>query len=1462
MRTRFAAIKAIVVAAATGLAVLALPASPASALSPGVAFSADNLPTWQTNGVVYAVGESGGKVVAGGTFSQIRPPDGTSGTAQTRNALAVFNAQTGAPDSCQFTFALSGGTPTVRSVVTSDDGKTVYVGGNFSSINGTTVLRAAAIDLAACTVKAFRPTSISSYVYGMAIHGNTLYLAGAFQTIAGQPRQRFAAVNATTGALLPFVADADATGRAVAVSPDGGKVAIGGDFFNVNGAYSHSIAVVDSSSGSNLKTYGPGFIADTSVTKTIFSGDDGKFYVGNEGTGGGVFDGRLAVSWSTLDQVWRDTCLGATQAVLESNGTLYSASHAHDCNGNPVGGFQDGKRNYFNAQSAETAELYGWDPKANDGTGEGIGPRALVIAKGSNGKSYLWSGGEFTRINGAAQQGLTRFSSDDTGTVPTPVSVSEAMSDGTVQVRFRSVVDTDDSYLTYRVYRNGSATPIWEGKSNSLWWKRPQVTFVDKTVSAGTRYTYRVSATDGTNPSALSAASAATAVAPTADYASTVRGDLPSLYWPSSSSGTWVQDTSATSSNGTGMSGAAMGGATTSAAGAVTGDTTGSLSFDGADDYVWNDNLADGPNVYTVEAWINTTTTNGGKIIGYGNGRPFTGTNDLRTSSNYDRQIYMENDGRVRFGVYNGGTSTIRSAASLNDGGWHHVVGTQGASGMAFYVDGKKIGTNPTTFGQSYKGVWHVGGDNLSGWPDQPSSNFFAGRIDEVAIYPTVLAQKSVAKHYLAGGGQLSTNASPTDAYGKAIYDEDPTLFWRLGESSGSVAGDASYAGTNPGEYNSGVTKGETGVVQGNQAIRTPGNDSGTVATASSQVPTGAFSTEVWLNTTTTSGGKIVGFENSKTGNGNSYDKHIYMSDSGQVNFGTYVGYTSAVTSTQSYNDGKWHQAVGVLGSGGTTLYIDGVQVGHNDTTGAESGEGYWRLGGGSIGGWPGSPSSYYFDGKIDEFSVYDRALPASAIAQHYGLGVADTQAPTTPADVTATAAGSTVSLAWTASTDNNAVTGYRVYRGTSADFTPAEVNLVDEPTTTSSSLTLSPIGTTYYKVVAVDGAGNRSPASAASSVTVLDTDPPTTPGNVTATLQSADTVKVGWAASTDNQGVTSYGIYRGTDADFSPTAANKVGEVANTYIIESNVPPGTYYYKVVAFDAAGNVSGLSSGATVIVPAPPAPDTTAPTAPSGVTAVTTGSTIKVQWNASVDAVGVTGYSVYRGTSAGFTVSSGSKIADVTALEYSNTSLSAGTYYYKVTAMDAAGNVSSASNGASAAIAAPPVDPVTVTVPTKIDAMVYRVNPTTNYGSDSQLSSRGAGGNSPIESFLAFDLPAAPAGMVLGSATIKVRTSTDPTSGSVDKQTFDLVTGSWTETGVTWNTRPTTVIAKVGEVVDATATNTAYSGAGDVSILNNVLGQSATLRISSAGTDNSRLWSLNAPTVSYRPTLSLTFVAAP
>jgi hypothetical protein len=1386
----------------------------AQAFSPGVHFSAANSSTWQTNGVAWAIGQSHGKVIAGGTFTQVLPPEGGAGTPLSTNGLAILDAESGAPDSCQL--GLGSGTDTVRAITTSPDGNTVYIAGNFGSVGGVSVNRVAAIDVQACTVKSLRVSAISSTVRTLALKDNTLYMGGDFMSVAGSTRQRFAAVNATTGALLPWVANADAPGRGIGVSPDGTKVAIGGDFFAVNGAYSHSIAVVrgagETNPGSNLKTYPSGFIHNLSATKHIFSGNDGRFYISNEGTGGGVFDGRAAFSWSTLNEVWRDTCLGATQATYEYKGTLYSASHAHNCAVNGADGFQDGRRNYLLAQDAETAALRGWEPRASDGIGEGLGPRALTVATGRvTGKDYLWVAGEFDYINGKKQLGLTRFGPDNTYRPPVPAPVAEATSEGGVQVRWRSVVDTDDSELTYEVFRNGGSTPVWTGQASSVWWNRPQVSFVDNDVSPGTTYSYRVRARDTTNAGGLSATVTAQAKTPAASYASTVRADNPDLFLDSTMSGTatvsgtWVHDVGASASDTRRLHGLALQGVAQSTDSPVAGDPTGSLRFDGSNDYVWNDDWAFAPTTYSVEAWVKTNTTRGGKIIGYGSGRPRTSDGATQTSSNYDRHIYMENNGYVRFGVNSGTLTTLRSTSALNNNQWHHIVGTQGPGGMALYVDGTRVANNSVTQAQSYRGVWHVGGDTLaSSWASLPTSDYFGGLIDGAAVYGSALSAQQVTAHRnRALGTGDSTSPSTPSGLTSSVNQNDVTLSWGASTDNVGVTGYTVHRGTSP-DFTVGVA---TKVADTNAATRTLQDQ------------------DVAANTYYY---KVVARD--AAGNTSA------PSAAHQVNVVDSVAPTTP-TNLQANVSGS---NVALTWSGSSdTFGVAGYSVHRGTTAGFDA----------------TNPASKIAD--VTTTSYTDSSVPAGT--HYYKVVAKDAANNSSAASEPATAIvdappAEPVTVRLNPTADSYVVsTSPTTNYGTSNQLTSRTTSPVLE-SFLRFSLPEAPAGTTLTgaslrvrtstdSTAATTDATNFTVVNGAwAEDTVNWNNRPTGTGVAFATLASAPALNTAYTANGSAAALQS--------SLAGPVTLRATGGADNIRLWSRQGPNAASYPELtLTFTPDGT--------------PPPSDNEAPSVPSGLNAEVTGDDVAVTWDASTDNVAVSGYSVYRGSTSDFTADAGSHLADVTSptRAYTDNNRPAGTYHYKVIARDAAGNASAASGAVAATVTEPPPtgDPVTVRLNPTADSYVVSTSPTTNYGTNNQLTSRAT---SPVlESFLRFDLPAAPAGTTLTGASLRVRTSTDSSAATSDATDFTVVNGAWAEDTVTWNTRPTGTGVAFATLAAAPALNTAYTVNGSAAALESSLAGQVTLR-ATGGADNIRTWSRQGPGANYYPELTLTFTPTP
>ena len=112
--------------------------------------------------------------------------------------------------------------------------------------------------------------------------------------------------------------------------------------------------------------------------------------------------------------------------------------------------------------------------------------------------------------------------------------------------------------------------------------------------------------------------------------------------------------------------------------------------------------------------------------------------------------------------------------------------------------------------------------------------------------------------------------------------------------------------------------------------------------------------------------------------------------------------------------------------------------------------------------------------------------------------------------------------------------------------------------------------------MIAEDAAGNLSSASNEVSAAIADTTPPAAPGSLAATA-SGTSVSLTWTAATDNVGVVRYNVHRSTTSGFTPSAANRIAQPTGTSYTDTGLAAGTYFYKVTAEDAAGNVGPASN---------------------------------------------------------------------------------------------------------------------------------------------------------------------------------------------------------------------------------------------------------------------------------------------
>jgi chitodextrinase len=301
--------------------------------------------------------------------------------------------------------------------------------------------------------------------------------------------------------------------------------------------------------------------------------------------------------------------------------------------------------------------------------------------------------------------------------------------------------------------------------------------------------------------------------------------------------------------------------------------------------------------------------------------------------------------------------------------------------------------------------------------------------------------------------------------------------------------------------------------------------------------------------------------------------------------------------------------------------------------------------------------STYAFSVKVrDEAGNVSASSNSVSVTT---LASSDLTPPSVPGNLAWSSLNGTVTLTWTASTDDSgAAPVYDLFFGNFYLGSFYE---------TSIAMMGFKVGTPYtFTVKARDASGNTSVASNTTTVLLtpsVDTTPPSAPTGVAASNVTASSVTLSWSASTDDTGVVLYQVYvNGTVSTntFGTLRATVTGLTAATSCV----------FTVKALDAAGNVSSPSAAITVTTLGGGL-DTTPPSAPAGLTSsAVTDTSVTLSWTASTDDVGVVGYDVLNGSIVAATATSTS--ATVTGLTASST------FSFAIRARDAAGNVSATS----------------------------------------------------------------------------------------------------------------------------------------------------------------------------------------
>jgi trimeric autotransporter adhesin len=375
------------------------------------------------NGDVRTLVVADGVLYAGGEFTEIGP----TGNRLTRNRLAAIAANgevtNWRPSADNVVFALAAA------------GSTIYVGGEFTTIDGKARQNLAAIDAAGTLSEEWKPSnegvsgvvealevadgtvyvaadftpaaglrdhfiraidvadgapvkwtrSADEQVRTLAVLGDTLYVGGSFTAIDDTPRIRLAALS-TAGVLLDtWKPEADDIVKSMAIS--GSTIYIAGYFTQLNGE-SHKNAAAITTDGEVLD-WGPGF--NSNARTVAVSGN--TVYVGGTftATGSATRNHLAAVDASGQLLGWNPDADGSVNALVVADRTVYIGGQFE-----AIGAEQ----RLFLAAVGTDGTLLPWNP--NDirvGTDNPV--HALAISGNT-----LYAGGEFQFIHGERHDGL------------------------------------------------------------------------------------------------------------------------------------------------------------------------------------------------------------------------------------------------------------------------------------------------------------------------------------------------------------------------------------------------------------------------------------------------------------------------------------------------------------------------------------------------------------------------------------------------------------------------------------------------------------------------------------------------------------------------------------------------------------------------------------------------------------------------------------------------------------------------------------------------------------------------------------------------------------------------------------------------------------------------------------------------------------------------------------------------
>jgi PKD repeat protein len=382
---------------------------------------------------------SAARILAAGNFTQVQDASANGGTTFNQPYVFAFNPTSGAVDR-NFRPTLNG----VVDAVLSGPNNTVYLGGSFTTVNGTAVSRLAQINLSNGQLTSFRPPAINGAVNDILIAngpgGGRLLVAGVFTNVGGVAHGGLASLNPTSGALDPYIG-IDVAGHfnwdgttntaqgSVGVenfdlSPNGSRLAVIGNFRTADGlgrlqAFTATLttagATVDPDWATD--TFSPGcytFAFDSYVRDVQWAPDGSYFAIAVAGGSNPGTHCDTVTRWESgtrganVQPTWTAYSGGdSSWSVAVSSTAVYAGGHSrwfNNPNGNDSAGAGAVPRPGMAAFDPRTGMPLKWNPGRNP---RGVGAQAMLVT--SQGL-YVGSDTEFIGNRTYTRKRLAYFS--------------------------------------------------------------------------------------------------------------------------------------------------------------------------------------------------------------------------------------------------------------------------------------------------------------------------------------------------------------------------------------------------------------------------------------------------------------------------------------------------------------------------------------------------------------------------------------------------------------------------------------------------------------------------------------------------------------------------------------------------------------------------------------------------------------------------------------------------------------------------------------------------------------------------------------------------------------------------------------------------------------------------------------------------------------------------------------------